>query len=316
MKKVSIVVNKNWEVEPVLASMCSYEFRPSGLPFPEVLQSNKDKGYRVDNIDMPTFNEKSARAVFRFYEKTLNANNPEVTMEVMVWCIQDFMKPNENPSSSEEKNRFLPALLSAADANLVIAVGTAGYLADVSYAGCVVVGGRFFVHDGHPSEDENPASRMRSEKFDKILPVTFNEEIFGLIDGDFKRKVESRFLKVPINPCVRTACLASKFYTAVGTVNVTDYSEYAWKDHETIDALRRIDKNLPIGSMETTHGIIRINSGAPTIFVSAITDREGHFDLEVTPGQNYVASFNAGIVLSHLIVSLHQFTLQGKKFSV
>lgn len=316
MKKVSIVVNKNWEVEPVLASMCSYEFRPSNLPFPEVLKSNKDKTYRVKNISNPKYDTTSARAVFRFYEMAVSDEKPEVVMEVTVWCIQDFMKPNKNTSSSEEKNRFLPALLSAADADLVIAVGTAGYLADVSYAGCVVVGGRFFVHDGHPSEDENPDSRMRSEEFDKILPVTFNAEIFGLIDADFKRKVESRFLKVPINPCVRTACLASKYYTAVGTVNVTDYSEYAWKDHETIDAMRRIDKKLPIGSMETTHGIIRINSDAPTIFVSAITDREGHFDLEVTPGQNYTASFNAGIVLSHLIVSLHEFALQGKNFSV
>jgi hypothetical protein len=313
MKKVSIIVNKNWEAEPVLAAMCSSEFRPSMLPFPERLQSNRDGKYRAPDVPNPEYSVATARAVFRLHEK----NDPQaaVVLEATVWCIQDFMDPTKNSSSSEEKHRFLSTLISSAGPDLVIAVGTAGYMADISYAGCIVIGGRFFIHDGHPRDDENEKSHMRSAEFDKLLPVTFNDEIFSLINPEFKSKVESRFLKVPTNPAVRSACLSSKYYTAIGTVNVTDYSEYVWKDSESIAAFRKVEKRYPIGSLETTHGIIRLNSQAPTIFISAITDREGHFDLEVTPAQNYTASFNAGIVLGQLLCSLQEFVLAGKDFS-
>lgn len=45
----------------------------------------------------------------------------------------------------------------------------------------------------------------------------------------------------------------------------------------------------------------------PFIFISAITDREGHFDEEVTPNaqaQNYTSAYNGGIVAAWLLPKL------------
>lgn len=46
---------------------------------------------------------------------------------------------------------------------------------------------------------------------------------------------------------------------------------------------KSVEPHFPIGSLETTHGVIRLSSDKPAIFVSAITDREGNFDMKVMP---------------------------------
>jgi hypothetical protein len=48
--------------------------------------------------------------------------------------------------------------------------------------------------------------------------------------------------------------------------------------------------------------------------VSAITDQEGNFDMEVTAGQNYVASFNAGIVIGQLLADLNELLIKTPAF--
>lgn len=290
MTTVAIIVNKNWEAEPMLAAMCSNEFRPATLPFPEVLSPLQDKKFTTDK----------PRAVFRFRD-TATPDKP-VLLEVKIWCLQDLMDKSKSGSSSEEKYRVLPPVLVTEKFDLVIAVGTAGYVSDSSYAGAVVVGGCFFVHNGHPG---NPDSDMKHTEFEKLLPFNINPAVFGIFNTAFKQKTEFKFLKVPVNPAIRSALLASQFYTAIGSVNVTDYGEYNWVDAEAIQAFRKVEPKLPIGSLETTHGVIRLSSEQPCFFVSAIVDREGHFDMEVTPGQNYVGSFNAGIVLAQFITDLN-----------
>lgn len=297
MTGVAIIINKNWEAEPMLAGMISNEFRAAALPFPDTLLSLQDKKY---SSSLP-------RAVFKFPDVA-----GAVSLEVKVWCIQDLMDKSKNSSSSEEKYRILPPILQAENLDLVIAAGTAGYLSETSYAGSVIVGGRFFVHNGHPG---NPDSNMAHQDFDKLLPININPKVFGIFNPVFKQKTEFKFLKVPVNPASRSALLASQFYTAIGSVNVTDYGEYSWVDKEAIEAFRTVEKKLPVGSLETTHGVIRLSSEKPCFFVSAITDREGHFDLEVTPAQNYIASFNAGIILGHFIADLND-KLKDPTFSI
>ena len=298
MTTAAIIVNKNWEAEPLLAGMCSNEFRPSTLLFPEVLIPLQDKKYTSDQ----------PRAVFRFRDAT----GTNILLEVKVWCVQDLMDKSKNSSSSEEKHRVLPPLLAAEKPDLIIAAGTAGYVSETSYAGSVIAGARFFVHNGHPG---NPDSDMKHPDFEKLLPLNINPMVLGIFNPAFKQKVEFKFLKVPVNPATRPAILASQFYTAIGSVNVTDYGEYNWVDHEAIQSFRAIEAKLPIGSLETTHGVIRLSSNQPCLFVSAITDREGHFDLEATAGQNYVASFNAGIVLAQFINDLNE-KLKDPKFKI
>jgi hypothetical protein len=290
MISAAIVINKNWEAEPMIAGMCSNESRPASLPFPEVLLSLQDKKFTTDQ----------PRAIFRFRDG-VGVDKP-ILFEVKVWCIQDLMDKAKNSSSSEEKYRVLPSMLSKEKPDLVIAAGTAGYISESSYAGSVLVGGRFFVHNGHPG---NTLSDMKHAEFEKLLPMNINSMVFGIINPAFKQKTEFKFLKVPVNPAVRPALLASQFYTAIGSVNVTDYGEYSWVDQEAIQSFRSVEKKLPIGSLETTHGVIRLSTDRPCLFVSAIVDREGHFEMEVTPGQNYIGSFNAGIVLAQFISDLY-----------
>ncbi len=197
------------------------------------------------------------------------------------------MDINKSSSSSEEKARFLPDLLKTDASELIIAVGTAGYIADGAVAGCVVVGSRFFIHNGHPN---NPGSNFQSDRFDELLPQNSNTALVQLISLAFKLNVEPKFLKTPNNPALRGACLASQFYTAISSVNVLDYGEYAWVDMEAVAKFRDIEKKLPVGSLETTHGVIRLCTETPMMFISAITDREGDFDIEVTAGQNYISA--------------------------
>jgi len=288
MPNVAIIINKNWEAEPMLAGMCSNEFRPASLSFPEELISLQDRKYTSNK----------PRAVFRFKDAAGN-----IFLEAKVWCLQDLMDKSKSNSSSEEKYRVLPPVLKAENPDMVVAAGTAGYVSESSYAGSVVAGARFFVHNGHPG---NTQTDMKHPDFEKLLALNINKMVLGIFNPVFKQKTEFKFLKVPVNPAVRPALLASQFYTAVGSVNVTDYGEYSWVDREAIDGFRMVEKKLPVGSLETTHGVIRLSSDRPCMFISAITDREGHFDMEVTPGQNYIASFNAGIVLGQFINDLSE----------
>lgn len=290
MTTVAVIVNKNWEAEPMIAGMCGNEFRPASLPFPEELSTLQDKKYTANK----------PRAVFRFRDEKLP--DKPVLVEVKVWCIQDLMEKSKSSSNSKEKYKVLTLILKQENPDLVIATGTAGYVSETSYAGSVVIGARFFTHNGHPG---NPDSDMKHPDFEKLLPLNINPMVFSIVNPAFKQKVEHKLLKVPVNPAIRPAVLASQFYTALGSVNVTDYGEYGWVDQEAIQSFRSVEKKLPIGSVETTHGVIRFSSDKPCMFVSAIVDREGHFELEVTPGQNYVGSFNAGIVIGQFIADLN-----------
>jgi hypothetical protein len=87
-------------------------------------------------------------------------------------------------------------------------------------------------------------------------------------------------------------------------VNVTNYDDYAWADREAVEAMRRVDSRNPVGSVETTHGLIRLQSSAPSLFISAITDREGRFNAEVGSrayAQNFACAHNAGVTLAWLL---------------
>src|SRR5690606_14889805 len=116
----------------------------------------------------------------------------------------------------------------------------------------------------------------------------------------------------PRNPSELAVCIASKVYTAISSINVTDYAEYNWIDHEAVEHFKSVEKRLPFNSLETTHGVIKLSSkDKPIIFISAITDRLGYFDNEVNASQNYVSSFNSGIVAGQLLVSLNDFIITG-----
>jgi hypothetical protein len=98
--------------------------------------------------------------------------------------------------------------------------------------------------------------------------------------------------------------------TALGTVNVTNYDEYVWADLETVAAFEAANTRGALGSVETTHGLIRLAAedalkAKPRFaFVSGICDRVGYFNAEVNPreyAQNFAASHNMGVVVAWML---------------
>jgi hypothetical protein len=88
---------------------------------------------------------------------------------------------------------------------------------------------------------------------------------------------------------------------ALGNVNVTYYRDYDTTDKETLKAFRAHCPLGVLGSLETTHGLIRVLGSSRFIFISGIVDRLGQFAVDVNPksdAQNTAGAHNAGIVLA------------------
>lgn len=221
-----------------------------------------------------------------------------------VWCVQDLMNPKVSGSNSAEKARVLPRALDGDAPLLVIAFGTAGFPGSATLNGSVVVGSRCFVHDPPTKEATRFVPKWKNAVTTTALPPGF----FRNIDADVRFPAEARFLVPPIEPARPPIILAGHNWIALGAVNVTNYDDYVWTDAETIAMFNALDPKMTagrIGSMETTHGIIReLSEPSPFIFVSGLTDTVPYFDLQVTPrvyAQNFVAAHNGGVALAWLI---------------
>jgi len=301
MKTIYVVANKNWEVEPLIAAMVSSEIRPLRLLFLSTLNSQHAGIAYISN---------QPRAIIEF--KDINGC---VSLQVYVWCIQDLMSsdPAVSTSSSQEKYRVLPSIFKLPDIkpDFVIAMGTAGFLNQI-LDGSVVIGSEFFIHNGHP---DNPKSHLESNLFGQLLNSNVNPSLFSIFSNDFRNQVEPKFIPVPNNTPAKSVCISAPVYVALSSVNVTDYNEYNWVDNEAIQEYNSTKAKHPIGSVETTHGVIKLCTNLPIIFVSAITDCEGRFNIDVTPTQNYVPAFNAGIVLGQFLVNLNDYIIQNPAFN-
>jgi len=287
MKKISIVINKNWETEPALSAMASATIRPKGMPFPNLLNSPKDGN---NSMTVP-------RACYQLAGAT--------PLQVNVWCLQDLMDPAQSSSSSAEKYRVLPPVLANDAPDLVIAVGTAAFPDPMySYNGKVFIGSQFFMHNGN---DHNPKSNFTAGPFDTLIPSNADPALFALLTPAWCAASTLNFLPVPNLP--QTPSLqASHDYVSIGDVNITDYTQYPVTDPASVNAFNSLQMPFTAPSLETTHGIIRISTGAPTIFVSAIVNRMGKLGMEGTVTQNYAGAFNAGVTLANLLLLLNQTT--------
>ena len=232
-----------------------------------------------------------------------------------VWCISDLLEhlPDDNKfqSSTAQKAKYLPKIFRGEEPGLVIAVGTAGLPEETSENGSVVTGTKCFVHNAYAG-GTNFDSDWRVGPFDTIIDSSISEVAFReLVNLD---QAPSRFLVPPLNPGSQLRVLGDHCFVALSGVNVTEYSEYTQADAATLDAFVQAKSGLPAKSLETTHGLIRVQSLAPFLFVSGITDRVGHFDTEVQPrsyAQNTVAAHNAGVALGNLLVNLNALMSKG-----
>ncbi|HLX62336.1 MAG TPA: hypothetical protein VKX17_13750 [Planctomycetota bacterium] len=289
-KRVVVIANKWWEADPLCAVLIHDKARPAAvsdfkyLNFPAVraVQPKPGDPRPADPTPKPRMTFSCGGAA------------------VEVWCLEELMNPAENSSSSLEKARVLPGAISyGAKPDLVIAFGTAGSREGVSANGCAVIGRRVFVHDPKPKQ-----GLWTPPQPDQVVDSAFPSAAFGKISIEARHSAEARLVHPPMSPAQPPLVLLGDGFISVGVVNITNYADYAWADREAEEGFAKVRVSGQIGSIETTHGIIRAASKSPFLFVSGITDSEGLFDFQVTPrvyAQNFVCAHNAGVALAWLL---------------
>jgi hypothetical protein len=232
---------------------------------------------------------------------------PYNNFQAEVWCISDVLEHLDSSlqSSSEQKANQLPKMFSyGAPPDLVVAVGTAEFPDPaVSENGNVVIGTKVFMVDGHPN-GSNPLSKWAAGPFEQLIDSKLSRPVFQQLARFDVPAACNRFLAVPLTPAASPWVVADYINVGLGAVNVTDYSEYSFIDPITAKTFWSKVHDAKAASIETTHGIIRVQSDSPFLFVSGIVDRFGYFDQEVNPrghAQNTAAAHNAGVVVSWLL---------------
>lgn len=280
--RVIVIVNKDWEAAPLMSAL-------------------EEKKARPPQIDS------------KFISKE-KLNGPRATVTISktlfeLWCITDIMPKDAHPSSSAAKATALPRVFQGKSPDLVIAVGTASHPSPIPLNGCVSLGSNVLSVDPwasplRPTERELPTDRLQDQRFGKFQFSKLKDDFFRTIGEEFRFSAEARFIKPPLNPVDSPRILAVHGHVALGVVNITNYSDYAWADAAAINLYNQGNFGYSIGSMETTHGLIRMQSEAPFLFVSGIANRLGVFDYETgsrSYAQNFAAAHNAGITLLWLL---------------
>lgn len=291
-----IIANKWWEADPLCAVLIHDKARPSGysnFKFPHYPASPGPK-------PTPGMSQSEDPIV-----------KPRMTCEIAgaaveVWCIEELMNPSQHSSSSAEKARVLPsAFASGQSADLIIAFGTAGSRPGIHANGSVVVGRRVFIHD--PLATNPGPNHWVPPVSDAVVDSLLDAQILYRLTDTWRASAEVRFIYPPVEAADPMLVLIGNGFISLGVVNITSYDDYSWADSAAVASFERAGVDGQIGSIETTHGVIRSSSECPFLFVSGITDTEGLFDFQVTPrayAQNTAAAHNAGITVAWLLPAL------------
>jgi hypothetical protein len=298
IKRIVVIANKSWEADPMVNAILHEKIRPksfddfdtSGQP---LLIDKKDP----NNPNPP---------IHPRIEFTCSISNKSARIEI--WCLQDLMNPNVSSSSTTEKWRVLPRIINyRRGIDFLIAFGTAG-ITDLGICnGSVVIGSRVFIHNPYinVTGDDTKHDTWTNPNLDKLIVLQKELEVdFRSMADDVRYKAETKFVNSPLEPAKPPIILAGHGFYSMGVVNVTDYDDYIWADKSAIATFRKKGYKGVIGSIESTHGLIRLQTEVPFLFVSGITDEDGKFDSQVTPrvyAQNFVAAHNAGIALCYLL---------------
>ncbi len=295
-KKIVIVANKSWEADPLINVLLHEKVRNK-----EYFQNFKFPGYpRLLNlISKP---DPDLNATPRI---TFDCIFPNIISNIEVWCLQDLMNQAVSSSSTVEKWRVLPKIFKdKKEPDLVIAFGTAGIFNLGNRNGSVVVGSKVFIHNPYEGSSDDPPPQIWSDKRLNTLISSPKSIDFRKIPNDFRFKAESRFFLSTIEPSIPPVIMIGHGFNSLGIVNVLNYDHYFWADKRAIEAFRKAGHKGVIGSIESTHGLIRLQTESPFLFVSGIVDEDGKFDAQVTPkeySQNFVGAHNAGLVLCYLL---------------
>jgi hypothetical protein len=312
MKRVLIIINKSWEADAALSAIFNDDICHPSLDYKKAagiftLQRNILDFPRERDQGSPT-----PRAVFT------TAN-----YQYELWCIQNIMTPqpkgNTDPlyySNSYQKSVDFPKILaySAEAVAMVVAFGTAGAPTEVSKNGGLVIGSNVFIYDVPHQLPVYP--KYDRPEFGQLVPSSVAPKLFdrlnlGLSPLAMHLYFEGKALLPPINPAPNFPLVADGSIVAVSDVNIASYADFATADPDALAAYSKAyppPKSPVAYSVETTHGIIRLEAGcANFMFISAITDRDAYFNQEDVPrasAQNFSCAFNGGIFLSWFLPCL------------
>ena len=296
MKRVMIIANKWWEADPLCAVIINDTARSSGFSNFTFLNYPSS---RVPRSEQAT--SQSGKPVVQ----------PRMIFEIAgtsieVWCVEELMDPSQNSSSSAEKARVLPAAFTYGQpADMVIAFGTAGSRPGINANGSVVVGRKVFIHD--PFSNNPGTDHWVPPVSDAVMDSPLEEKVLHGLGDTWRACAEMRFISPPMAPADPMIVLIGNGFISLGVVNIINYDDYSWADAAAVASFERTNVAGQIGSIETTHGVIRSLTDRPFLFVSGITDTEGLFDFQVTPrvyAQNSSAAHNAGITVAWLLSAL------------
>jgi hypothetical protein len=297
--RILIIANKWFEADPLLGVLTNPAARPPSITdLGTVLWPRVPQQSLKDIVSRP-------RSAFLF--------GKDRSCLIEIWCIQDLMNPFLSYSNTAEKARVLPEVFSyGKEPDFVAAFGTAGFPDAVTTRnGNVVVGARTLLHNPYHNKPNAASNWNAPGKMDTVIESAAGAKFIDRFSTNsaFLDTVDAEMIPAPNHPAGTLELLKRPDYTAVSEVNVVDTNDYGKFDVECVN-LAMAAGGDPIGSVETTHGVIRVQSEAPFIFVSGITDRLEHFDDDVTKRsykQNFVAAHNAGIVATWLIPEICSF---------
>ena len=292
MKRVVVVVNKKWEIAPILAVLRA--------PFaPGSHASAKPPAWETPPILPEPWPDSTGTYDLEF-RNTLQVGGCRVEL----WCLADFA----DTSISTQKVGYIPLVLQGSVPDLVIAVGTAASVTP-SQQGSVIVGTRAFIFDSGQNQEPLP-SNWPATLVGKLIESSFHssfERLIRELPAKWWTDMQSRML-LPIHGESAPAVHLDAEFTAVGDVNVDNPAEYNKFDRLAIAACRAADPGVNIGSIETTSALIRaMTDPVPYLFLSGIVNDLGEFSRDVLPNeyaQNFAGSHNAGVVLAWLLAYL------------
>jgi hypothetical protein len=303
-KKILIVANKSWEADPLVSVLLNPQMRPE-----------------------PGFDNWTVGAAG--VSSTVGGARPQGTtpcprcvamgygITVEVWCIEDWMSGANHSSSKAKITQALPAIFGQGAApDFVVAFGTASFADSTSYNGCVIAGTNAYmfnpyrnppagvVHD--PSADWDDQTKVG-----KLLTSTSGRAVLTGLGSSpsIPLSINSRLTPAPSYSAATPVFISAANYIALGDLNITNYDDYVWADPMALKDCLANNPTFPVGSVETTHGLIRSMSEAPFLFVSGITNRLGYLNEEQAPravAQNFAAAHNAGVALAWLLPLIAQ----------
>lgn len=290
-QRLLLIANKWYEADPLVGVWGNVQARSPEI---EEIRSINCPG-PVQNGTMESVNLPRMTAIVQDWN-------------IEIWCIQDLMNPKLSHSNTSEKARVLPIIFNYGEApKFVIAFGTAATPGSVSQNGCVTCGSKTFLYDPWKGVSGSESNWQMPAAMNKVINSTISDRFFDRLrlNEHIMMMINDKIIRAANNPPIETRLIHDSEGVAISAVNITNSADFEWADREAIQAAATggITRVL---SVETTHGLIRVLSEAPFIFLSGITDRVGYFAQEAGYGyrQKFIAAHNAAVAASWLVPEL------------